>query len=169
MWWSILIGFQSQSANQLPFNLINNHLFIFFVMSCGCHSLPKPVKNIRFCTVQHRCIFVRIVWTFLCVIWKLLRELDNKLIYCPPPLPSYFPNIGLETSVVSVTVSAFYLSLPLGCFSLLSFFYSRIIVLLLSTRVFAFIWWIFFVKFFFSRPEIEVPGITCRLTGSLRL
>ena len=164
-----MIGFQSQSANQLPFNLINNHLFMFFVMSCGCHSLPKPVKNIRFCTVQHRCIFARIVWTFLCVIWKLLRELDNKLIYCPPPLPSYFPNIGLETSVVSVTVSAFYLSLPLGCFSLLSFFYSRIIVLLLSTRVFAFIWWIFFVKFFFSRPEIEVPGITCRLTGSLRL
>ena len=58
------------------FNWMNNNL-------CkSCHVVRLPVSpnllKIHFWTVQYRCIFVLIIWTLLCVIWMLLRELDNK-------------------------------------------------------------------------------------------
>ena len=57
-----------QPVNQVP---STEHTLIYskVVMLCGCHSLPKPVKNlVLYCTTC--CIFVLVIWT-------LLRELNN--------------------------------------------------------------------------------------------
>ena len=52
---------------------------------CGC---PHPTVSLNllenlFCTVQYRCIFVLIIWTLLCVISSLPRELNNRYLYVP--------------------------------------------------------------------------------------
>ena len=61
---------KKQPVNQVP-STEWTIIYSKVVMSCGCHSFSKPVKNPVWYYIQYRCLFV-------CVIWTLLRELDNK-------------------------------------------------------------------------------------------
>ena len=57
----------------------------WFIQKLPCVVAPVSpnLLKVRFCNVQYRCIFVLVIWTLLCVICTLLRELDNKYLYVP--------------------------------------------------------------------------------------
>ena len=72
-------GLKKQPVNQV---LSTERTIIYskVLMSCGCHSFPKPVKKlVLYCTIS-----LYICTRYLDVAYTLFaRELDNKYLYVP--------------------------------------------------------------------------------------
>ena len=132
-------------------------------MSYGCHSFPKPAKNpVLYCTIS--LYICTIILTLLCLIWTLLRGMDNNLIYCPPNL------VFLLIFQISVLKHGFCHSL---CFLFIpsSWLFFSVIFLLLPSNCSSFLVRVFgfyLVNIFFEIPncydriwrrEIDLPGL----------
>ena len=78
--WREYFGWlKKRPVNQVPsteWTMIDSKV----VLCRAVATVSLILLKTRFCTaVQYRCIFVLVIWTLLCVIWTLPRELNNKL------------------------------------------------------------------------------------------